>query len=278
MTDLVGPFRSDELIEERDVVYAARDETALKGDLFSPPAAAGACPAFVFVHGGGWQAGDRASGHQWARLLAMNGVATFCVQYRLAKKAAKAFPEACEDIDAALAFLMEHPTRFDPSRMGLLGVSAGAHLAAQVALEPKASSRNPKVIVCVYGIYELCGQWEYENSVRPDNNLVEAFLGSKPAAGPELYLRASPINHLGNSERKPSMLISFGAKDQIVPPLQSEAFISAAQGHGYDIETFVARNAGHFWMSQPLEDENTVAASFARVLLRFVATRMAIRP
>src|SRR5215469_10598660 len=156
------------------VTYATHDGVALQGDL-SLPEGAGPFPALVAVHGGGWQQGVRSQFQHWGPHLAARGFGLLAISYRLAKKGTKAFPEAVHDVVAAVRFLRAKAAEFrlDPERLGLFGASAGAHLAALAALGANAGvftdgypddsyaelSANVKVLVGVYGVYDLIEMW-----------------------------------------------------------------------------------------------------------------------
>ena len=83
-------------------------------------------------------AGVRSAFQYWGPYLAARGIAVFAICYRLATKA-KTFPEAVQDVLAGVQFLRGKAGAFgiDPARIGLLGASAGAHLAALAALSGK---------------------------------------------------------------------------------------------------------------------------------------------
>ena len=119
---------------QNGIAYANHDGVELAGDLYLPKGAKGA-PALVAVHGGGWVAGVRGAYQYWGPYLAARGIAVFSISYRLATKT-KTFPEAVQDVLAGVQFLRGKAGAFgiDPSRIGLLGASAGAHLAALAAL------------------------------------------------------------------------------------------------------------------------------------------------
>ena len=92
-------------IETRNgVSYATHDGVALAGDLYLP-AGAGPFPALVGVHGGGWQAGARNAFQFWGPYLAERGYVLFAISYRLAKKGQKMFPQAVNDVLAAVQFV-----------------------------------------------------------------------------------------------------------------------------------------------------------------------------
>src|SRR5919108_3775165 len=97
------------------VTYANHDGIALLGDLYLP-AGAGPFPALVAAHGGGWQAGARSTFQFWGAWLAERGHALFAVSYRLAKKGQKMFPQAVQDVVAAVQFVRGNAgtLRLDP--------------------------------------------------------------------------------------------------------------------------------------------------------------------
>ena len=117
------------------VTYATHDGVALLGDLYIPDGS-GPFPALVAVHGGGWQQGTRVAYRHWGPHLAKAGYVVFAVDYRLCKPQQKSYPQAVHDIRAAVQFVRFSATdlKVDGKRIGLTGNSAGAHLAALVAL------------------------------------------------------------------------------------------------------------------------------------------------
>lgn len=105
-------------------------------------------PAILFLHGGGMVVGS-AHGfrHNAAALAQEHGAVVVSVDYRLAPETP--FPGPQEDCYAALAWLADNATSLDvdPSRIAVMGESAGAGLAAALAV--MARDR---------GEYRLCGQ------------------------------------------------------------------------------------------------------------------------
>src|SRR5262249_46946284 len=103
------------------VAYAAHDGVSLLGDLYLP-AGAGPFPAFVAVHGGGWQAGARNAFQFWGPYLAARGYVLFAISYRLAKKGQKMFPQAVHDVRAGGQFGRGSAPQIkgDPETTGLL--------------------------------------------------------------------------------------------------------------------------------------------------------------
>ena len=99
----------------------------------------------IAAHGGGWQAGGPVTYRHWGTFFAKHGYAVFAISYRLSKPGAKTFPGAVYDVKAAVQFVRANAARFgiDPDRIGLMGDSAGAHLAALVALPATSPCSRP---------------------------------------------------------------------------------------------------------------------------------------
>lgn len=86
-----------------------------------------------FIHGGGWVIGNLKSHDSICRKLAdIAGVRVIAVDYRLAPEVK--FPVPFEDCQRALQYVIEHKNELsvDPTRMVMLGDSAGANLAGHL--------------------------------------------------------------------------------------------------------------------------------------------------
>lgn len=104
------------------------------------PRTAAPAPALVFYHGGGHVLGDLDTHDALCRLLAHRaGVQVVAVDYRRAPEAP--FPAAFDDALAALRWVRDAgPAEgFDPARVAVGGDSAGANLAAAVAVATAAA-------------------------------------------------------------------------------------------------------------------------------------------
>ena len=91
-------------------------------------------PAVVFVHGGGWDQGSP-GGSLLPGWLADRGYVVFDIDYRLATPTSPSWQQATGDVKCAVGWVNDHAARFgvDPERIGLLGSSAGGHLALLAA-------------------------------------------------------------------------------------------------------------------------------------------------
>ena len=79
-----APFRVPEGVEMKpDVVYASIGARQMHLDLYLPKNGKGPYPAVVYIHGGGWSAGNRTAFQRQAAYMATKGYVGACVEYRL---------------------------------------------------------------------------------------------------------------------------------------------------------------------------------------------------
>jgi acetyl esterase/lipase len=272
------------------LTYATHDGVALQGDLYLPKGA-GPFPALVAVHGGGWQQGARSAFQYWGPYLAARGYGLFAISYRLAKKGQKTFPQAVQDVVAGVQFLRANAAehRIDPDRLGLFGASAGGHLAALAALGANAgafsdgypgdaqhkASPKVKVLVGVYGVYDLMEMWERYRADSPRDNNVENFLGCSPMEDRRIYFDATPINYATYANNQTAVLLSCGTEDDLVDRCgNTDAFLRALKQAGFFTRTCYVPGAGHYWASDPIDEPTSYSAVLAPRLIRFLAEKL----
>jgi acetyl esterase/lipase len=277
-------------MQKQTITFATHDGVALIGDLYQPDGA-GPFPAIVAVHGGGWQVGARSSYQYWAPYLTGLGYALFSIDYRLAKPEKKTFPEAIHDVRAAVQYTRGAAAdlKIDPKRIGLWGDSAGAQLAALVALAGDhplfadgtksdpfgAVSTKVKCCIGLYGVYDLAAQWQHDLVARPKDQITEKFLGAAPIDDRKVYFDASPISYAIRANNQTGFLIAYGTEDDVVDiKTQSEAFVLALKQASIFVRTAIVQSAPHFWGSEPLEEHASYSAFFAPRLTRFLAERL----
>ncbi|MFI2611682.1 alpha/beta hydrolase [Kitasatospora sp. NPDC018619] len=111
-----------------------REHGGLAATLYTPDGLAAGSGLLVYLHGGGWVVGSRASHDHVARFLAARArVRVLSVEYRLAPE--HVFPAAAEDALAAFDFARAEAAALgaDPQRIAIGGDSAGGNLAAVAA-------------------------------------------------------------------------------------------------------------------------------------------------
>jgi acetyl esterase/lipase len=240
------------------------------------------------VHGGGWQVGTKQFYRYWGLFLARAGYAVFAVDYRLGKPGT--YPAAVYDVKAAVQFIRAKAAEYDldPDRIGLIGDSAGAHLASLVALagdqfnsayrdDPNAKvPANVKCVIGFYGVYDMHAQWTHDLTTRPNDKIVEKFLGVSPMQNRRVYFDASPISYATLDHNQLRVLLIHGTDDDIVDaPSQSGAFLAALTQSGFFVRRIIIPGAGHFWSSEPFESEpHSYAAMSIPRLMRFLETSL----
>jgi acetyl esterase/lipase len=279
-----GAFGKDyEVVIRPNLEFVKHDGTNLAGDLYLPKGLDKA-PVVIAAHGGGWQAGSRAAYKYWGPFLARNGFALLSIDYRLGK--AGAYPGSVYDLKAAIQFVRAKAADLglDPERIGLMGDSAGAHLAALVALAPDqftgeyrgdpnfAVSADVKAVVGFYGVYDMLAQWQHDQIARPRDQIAEKYLAASPMQNRRVYFDASPMSYATIDRNRSRFLLIHGTADDVVDPVtQSEAFQNALNQAGVYVRRFVVPGAGHFWAVDSFEGEiGGYGATAAPTILRFL--------
>jgi acetyl esterase/lipase len=276
-----------EIANQTDVVYAEHDGTKLVGDLYLPKGRSKA-PVLVAVHGGGWQIGSKSFYRYWGLFFARAGYAVFAIDYRLGK--AGTYPAAAYDVKAAIQFVRAKASEFDldPNRIGLVGDSAGAHLTSLLAVAGDqfnaaypddanaAVATDVKAVVGFYGVYDMQAQWTHDLTFRPNDNIVQKFLGASPTQNRRIYFDASPISYATLDRNRVRFLLIHGTNDDIVDaPSQSGAFLTALTQAGFFVRRIVIPGAGHFWASDPFESEpRSYAAQTVSQMMRFLESSL----
>jgi acetyl esterase/lipase len=272
------------------VTYATHDGVTLQGDLYLP-AGPGPFPALVAVHGGGWQAGARNAFQFFGPYLAQRGYVLFAITYRLAKKGQKMFPQAVNDVLAAVQFVRGSAgeIKVDPERIGLFGASAGGHLASLAALgggseifkgaypqdAHAAVSTKVKALVGVYGVYDLVEMWQRYLVQSPRDNNIENFMGTAPINDPLLYFNASPINHATVANSHIGVLLSVGTEDDLVDRRpHTDAFLMRLKQAGFFVRPCIVQGAPHYWLSDPIEEPDSYSGFLAPRLIRFLKEKL----
>jgi acetyl esterase/lipase len=276
-----------EMVNSADLVFGEHDGIRLVGDLYLPKGRSKA-PVLVAVHGGEWQAGNKQMYRYWGLFLARAGYAVFAIDYRLGKPGM--YPAAVYDVKAAVQFVRAKAAEYDldPDRIGLIGDSTGAHLASLVALagDPFNSAyrddanasvpANVKCMIGFSGVYDMHAQWTHDLSTRPNDKIVEKFLGVSPMQNRRLYFDASPLSYATIDRNALRVLLIHGTNDDIVDAeTQSSAFLTALTQSGFFVRRIILPGAGHFWSSDPFESEpHSYAAMSIPRMVRFLESSL----
>jgi acetyl esterase len=130
----MGAGTPEPVAEVRDIEVPATPRAAAVPARVYRPSAAGSLPVVVFFHGGGWTIGGIGDYDPIARQIAnRSGAVVVSVGYRLAPE--HPYPAPLDDCWAATSWVAEHASEIggDPSRLAVMGDSAGGNIAAVLA-------------------------------------------------------------------------------------------------------------------------------------------------
>lgn len=205
---------------QKNIVYGSYEEAngeqaPLLLDAYMPETS-DPVPGIILVHGGGWEAGDKVTYlAPLFRPLAEAGFAWFSIDYRLTPEYRNS--DQLDDLRLAIRFLRRNHERFniDPTRLALVGESAGGQLVMVVAsapCSPDPESSDPllqtscdvQAVVSFYGVYDFN---DMVSDASPRSLLTRLFDGrilDEPAR--RMLERHSPL-HLVQPEMPPTLLI-----------------------------------------------------------------------
>jgi acetyl esterase/lipase len=205
-------------------------------DVYRPAGAAGPTPVLVFFYGGAWQYGDRADYRFVAASLAQSGVVVAVPDYRLYPEVR--FPAFVEDGALAVAQMRQIAAAHggDPARLFVAGHSAGAYIAAMLAVVPGYLGAVGLARTDLAGAIGLGGPYDFLPIVGADIKLVFA------SANDDLR-RTQPIFHADGGNAP--LLLLHGERDLTCYPRNALALAARVRAAGGSAHARIYRRVGH---------------------------------
>lgn len=236
------------------ICYKEADGEQLLADLYLPQTTA-PHPLFLYLHGGGWFAGDRKELQwfsRWAEAMLASGIAVASIEYRFcnAERSVDAPVTDCVD---ALQFFVREAMRWqlDMTRVAVGGISAGAHLAMMTAFLGKNLGEEAKSVP-IRAIVALSGPTDLSRMVSEDKAGIEpclrAILGGEPPYAPERMRAVSPLSWLKALPMQahlPPILAIHGRCDRLVDARQPLWIAEEYARRGGSFRLVTVENAGH---------------------------------
>lgn len=248
---VAAPIFAEEVVFETGIEYANPDDQHLQLNLARPKEGTGPFPAVLCIHGGGFRAGKREGWDKRCQLFAERGYVAATVTYRLAPK--YQFPAAVHDCKAAVRWLRANAEKYhiDPARIGVVGDSAGGHLAQFLGVtggvpefegDGGHASHSSRVtcIVNYYGPSDLTKS--YGRSVDAAE-VLPLWLGGDATKERRRHIQASPLYWV-TPNAAPTLLI-HGTKDAYVNYEQAEWIHERLKAAEVDVELLTLEGAGH---------------------------------
>ena len=204
--------------------------------IFLPPAGRETGSAIVVCPGGGYGGLAPHEAGKVGQWLAENGIAGFVLRYRLGPK--YHYPVEIEDGQRAVRWVRANAADYgvDPHRIGIIGFSAGGHLASSVAThfsdgDPSNAdpverlSSRPDLHIVIYPVIDMAGPDTHKGSrnnlfgPNPDEKLLEQFSNQKAV-----------------TPQTPPAFVVHGADDKVVPISNADHYVEALKGAGVEVE------------------------------------------
>ena len=244
------PFLEPSRLEKLDLYLPKNRKTGEKS------------PAILLIHGGGWKEGDKRQPREieFGTTLAENGYVAASINYAL--RSAGKFPLNLQDCKNGIRYLRAHAGELgiDPTRIAVMGGSAGGHLALLVAYtgdNPDLAPTEPyprvsdkvSCVVDFYGITDIGTRKKTDPNGNPTElrgveSEVQAIFGSKA----EDWKKASPVTYV--KRHIPPTLILHGKKDTTVDFDQSQELADALKKTGATYEIIWLPSAPHSFSFQ----------------------------
>ena len=190
---------------ERDLAYGGDPRQKL--DLYIPDHLAGKAPVILFFYGGSWQSGSKKDYLAFGQAFASKGIIVAVADYRLYPQVR--YPAFVEDGARAFAFVHDHARQYggDPRRIFVTGHSAGAYIAAMLAVDEtylRGAGADPGWIAGVIGI-----AGPYDFLPLTDKDLITIFGGAD-------RIDTQPVHYIDG--KRPPMFLAAGTDDTVVDP------------------------------------------------------------
>lgn len=220
------------------------------------PRRAGASPVVMFIYGGSWADGSR---HQYSfvgRALAAQGFVVVIADYRLVPEIE--YPGFVEDCAASLTWVVANIARHggDPTRIALMGHSAGAYNAAMLALDPRYQVEQG----AVRAVVGLSGPYDFFPFDGPITLRTFGAVRDPQATQPVNLVTAG----------SPPMFLGTGEKDTLVYPRNTVALAQRLRAAGVPVEEKHYAELGHpgtlMTLSLPLRNRAPVFADVVAFL------------
>ncbi|MBB6503664.1 acetyl esterase/lipase [Sphingomonas endophytica] len=215
----------------RDVAYGPDPRQRL--DVYAPCApSTRPRPVVVFLYGGSWNSGTRAGYAFVGRALAAQGFVTIVPDYRLVP--AVRYPAFVEDGAAAVRWTMAHAGEHGGNGRAvvLMGHSAGAYIAAMLAVDPRWLGDER---AAVKGLVGLAGPYDFAPF---DVAASRAAFGRWPDPSD-----TQPVKWASAGD--PAALLLYGTEDTVVRPRNSQALAAKLRAGGVPVSLRAYPKLGH---------------------------------
>jgi len=241
---------------DEQVTYGSYQGTPLPLSVYRPPESASYAPVLVYIHGGGWVAGDLTARSADLRWFAERGWLVVSIDYTLSSADRHLWDVTQDQIGCALGWVVANAPKYggDPTRISVSGHSAGGnlaintgYLAAAGRLRSSCGGTMPRVaaVSAVYPVVDPAGFYDNRDPALGGRSrgMVGAYTGGSPQQFPDRYAAIASDTHI--SAAAPPTLVIVGEADHLVPVDGTHRFVAQARAAGVDVELVAVPYADH---------------------------------
>lgn len=192
--------------------------------------------AIIMCPGGGYaRLAMNHEGHDMAPWLNAQGITYIVLKYRMPNGH---YEVPLSDAEQAICLVRQHAKEWNirPDRIGIMGASAGGHLAASLATLYSSNETRPDFQILFYPVISMVPGVTHGGS-------RQNLLGNKPSQELEdKYTLEKQVN-----ERTPQAFIMLSADDGAVPPANGIHYFEALLQHQVPATLHVYPTGGHGW-------------------------------
>jgi arylformamidase len=237
---------------KRNIPYAEPAHERQVLDVYSPQNAKN-LPVVFWIHGGGWQTGDKSSVQIKPRVFVDKGFVFVSTNYRLLPSVDMA--TIVRDIAKSIRWVHEHIAEHggDPKRLFVMGHSAGAQLAALICIDDRYLKTEGLSLAIIKGCvpvdgdtYDVPAIIETAETRRRAHGLPQAKYGHREKFGndPAKHRDFSAVTHVAKDKGIPPFLILHVA-DHPDTTAQAQRLANALKEAGVPVTVFGARETTH---------------------------------
>lgn len=237
---------------KRNIPYSDPAHERQVLDIYSPPSAKNR-PVVFWIHGGGWQAGDKTSVQLKPQVFVEKGFVFVSTNYRLLPTVE--MEAIIRDVAKSLGWVHKHIAEHggDPKRILVMGHSAGAQLAALVCADDRYLKAEGvpfnvlKGCVPVDGdTYDVPAIIETAETRRRVHGQPQPKLGHREKFGndPKKHIDFSAVTHVAKGKDIPPFLILHVA-DHPDNAAQAQRFGAVLKDAGLPVTVFGAKETNH---------------------------------
>lgn len=253
------PAPSTALNLKRDLPYAEPADPRQKVDIYAP-AGAKNLPVVFWIHGGGWQSGDKSSVQLKPQAFVERGFVFVSTGYRLLPNVDMG--TIFRDIARSVRWVHDHIAEHggDPNRMLVMGHSAGAQLAALICIDDRYLKAEGLSLAIIKGCvpvdgdtYDVPAIIETAETRRRVHGQPQAKFGHREKFGndPAKHRDYSAVTHVAKGKSIPPFLILYVA-DHPDTSAQAERLGAVLKEAGIPAKLFAAKETNHTRLNENL--------------------------